>query len=121
MQVMERRMARWNSSNRAFKANIPSLGPHATATIMLATAAIPVLAIAALVPPALVLPVFSTVSIASAGLVALFAWCSGAGRSGDRITAWDISGACAFIGVAAGMFSKPEHVVQFFGLATMAQ
>lgn len=115
-------MARWNrASNRAFVPNILSQGAHAAAAILMTTAAIPVLAIAALVPPPLVLPVLGTVSIVSAGLVGLFAWYSGAERGGDRITSWDVSGACAFIGFAAGMLSKPEHVVQLFGLATTAQ
>ena len=115
-------MTHWNlANNRAFVPNIGSLGPHTAAAILMATAAFPVLVIAALVPPPLVLPVLSIVSIVNAGLVGLFAWCFGAERGGDRITAWDVSGACAFIGVAAGTFSKPEHVMQLFGLATTAQ
>jgi len=122
MQVMEHRMARWKlASNRAGEPNILSLGPHATAAVLMVTAAIPVLVIASLVPPPLVLPVLSIVSIVNAGLVALFAWCSGAVRGGDRITSWDVAGACAFIGFAAGMLSEPEHVVRFLGLATTAQ
>jgi hypothetical protein len=122
MQVMERRMARWNLvNNRACVPNIFSFGPHATAATLMATAAIPVLVIALFVPPSLVLPMLSIVAIVNSGVVALFAWCSGAEHSGDRITAWDVSGACAFIGFAAGTLSKPEHVVQFFALATTAQ
>jgi hypothetical protein len=122
MQVMERCMARWNlANNRAFVPSIFSLGPHATAATLMATAAVPALVIALFIPPSLVLPVLSIVAIVNAGVVALFAWCSGAEHSGDRITAWDVSGACAFIGFAAGMLSKPGHIVQFFGLATTAQ
>jgi hypothetical protein len=48
-------------------------------------------------------------------------WCSGAEHRGDRITAWFVYGACAFTGCAAGILSKPEHVVQFLGFATTAQ
>ena len=115
-------MARWNwAGKRAFVPDILSLGPHAVAAVLIATAAIPLLVIASLVPPPLVMPVLSIVSIVNAGLIGLFAWCSGAERVGDRITAWDVSGACAFIGLAAGMFSEPEHVLQLFGFATTAQ
>ena len=112
-------MAHWNlANNRAVVSNVFSLGPHATAATLMATAAVPVLAIALFVPPSLVLPVLSIVAIVNAGFVALFAWCSRAEHSSKRINAWDVSGACAFIGIAAGMLSKPEHVVLFFGLAT---
>ena len=91
-----------------------------SAAVLVATAAMPVLVIALLVPPPQVLPVFGTVSIVAAGLVGLFAFCSGAAREGNHITAWDLAGACAFIGFAAGMLSEPEQVVQLLGLATTA-
>jgi hypothetical protein len=122
MQVMERSVARWNlADNRAFVPKTFSLGPHATTATLIAAAAIPVLVIALFVRPSLVLPALSIVAIVSAGVVASFNWCFGAEHRGDRITTWDVPGACAFIGCAAGTLSKPEHVAQFLGLATTAQ
>jgi hypothetical protein len=109
-------MARGNlAKNWPVLPKTSSLGPDATATLI-ATAAIAMLMIVVLVP--LILPVLSIVAIVSAGVVALFAWCSGEDHSSDRFTAWDVSGACAFIGCAAGMLTRPEHIMQVFGLAT---
>jgi hypothetical protein len=34
---------------------------------------------------------------------------------------WDVAGAYAFIGFAIGMISKPEHVLQLFGVAASVQ
>lgn len=112
-------MARGNlAKNRAVLPKTFSLGPDATATLI-AAAAIAMFMIVLFVP--LVLPVLSVIAIVSAGVVALFAWYSGEDHGSDRLTCWDVSGACAFIGCAAGMLSRPEHVVQVFGLATNAQ
>ncbi len=109
-------MARGNlAKNRAALPKRFALDPDATATLI-AAAAIAMLMIVVLVP--LFLPVLSIVAIVGAAVVALFAWCSGEDHSSDRLTAWDVSGACAFIGCAAGMLRRPEHNMQVFGLAT---
>jgi hypothetical protein len=36
---------------------------------------------------------------------------SGGRQSGDRVTAWDVAAAFAFIGFCAGMLSEPAHVL----------
>jgi hypothetical protein len=37
-------------------------------------------------------------------------------RQCPHVTLWDVSGAYAFVGFAAGMLSEPEHVMQFVAL-----
>jgi hypothetical protein len=72
------------------------------------------------VPPPLVLPVVGIVSFTVAVVIALFAYYSGADRHAHGMTPWDVAGAFALIWVAAGILSKPEHLVQMFGHMTMA-
>ena len=116
-------MSYWNpASNRVSAPNSFSLNPGSAVAILIATALMPVFVIASLVPPPLVLPTLSAVSITIGGALGLFAWCSRAERRGDGVTSWDVSGAFVLVGCAAGMLSKPEHVVQLiFGLTTMSQ
>ena len=97
-------------------AHSATLGPNITLAFLLSTAAVPPLICVLLVPKLLILPALSIVAIASAGLVALFAWWAVAQSEGDRITFWDVSGTCALIGFAAGMLSEPEHVVELLSL-----
>jgi hypothetical protein len=68
----------------------------------------------------LVLPSVSVVALASAAIIALAAWCMSADRNSAGISLWDVSGAYAFIGFAAGMLSDPQQVVEFwFGTAEL--
>jgi len=61
----------------------------------------------------LLLPSMCLVAIAGAAVVALAAWCLSSDRHGAGITLWDVSGAYAFIGFAAGMLSDPQQVLEF--------
>jgi hypothetical protein len=74
-----------------------------------------------LVPAGLLVPALSLFAITGAATAAAYAWGTHAPRRGSGVTAWDISGACALCGIAAGMLSEPENVVQLFGLATTIQ
>ena len=115
-------MTRWYlANNRAFVPNIRSLGPHTAAAILMAAAAFPVLMIASLVPPSLLMPVLSLVSFLAAGVVALFAYYAGTDHRAPGITPWDVAGVFALIWIGAGMLSEPEHVIQLFGHIAMAQ
>jgi hypothetical protein len=67
-----------------------------------------------LVRTPLVLPTLSLMSLASAGLLALAAWWMSSDRNCPHINLWDLSGACAFIGFAAGMLSEPEHILELW-------
>lgn len=64
------------------------------------------------VAPGLSLPIFATAVLAAAGILATFAWVRGIRRTGDRISAWDMAGACAFVGFAALVLSRPEQMLQ---------
>ena len=61
----------------------------------------------------LFLPLVSLIAFASSAVVALAAWCSSSDHHSRDITLWDISGALAFIGAAAGMLSEPQQVLDF--------
>lgn len=108
------------TSNRAFLPSLHSLGPL-TAAVLMVTAAISMLMLASLVPPPLLMPVLSLVSFLAAGVIALFAYYSGADRHTPGITLWDVAGVFALIWIGAGMLSEPEHVIQLFGHVAMAQ
>ena len=49
------------------------------------------------------------------------AWLSGAERHSNGVTIWDVAGALAFIGFAAGMLTGPEQIRELFGPETMAR
>jgi len=61
----------------------------------------------------LLLPSMSLIALAISAIVALAAWCLSSDRQSAGITLWDVSGACAFIGFAAGMLSDPQQVLEF--------
>ena len=94
-----------------------ALGPHAVIAAIVAAAALPLIVVACLVPPALVLPVLSIAFLAAAGVLALIACCIRSDRNSKEVSVWDLSGACAFIGFAVGIFSTPENVLAVFGHA----
>ena len=115
-------MAHWRAASEwRYRFGIEIARPHASLVWLTATVAAPILLLLWFLPPSLVLPVFSVVSLAGAGIMALFAWYSKATRDSAGITAWDVAGAFAFIGFAAGMLSEPEHVVNLFGHTTMVR
>jgi hypothetical protein len=49
-------------------------------------------------------------------LLSLAAYWRRAPRHIDSITLWDLSGAAALIGFAAGMLSSPDQILSFFDL-----
>jgi 4-hydroxybenzoate polyprenyltransferase len=63
-----------------------------------------------LLPAPLVLPTFSLLLLAAAGSTALLAWLGRAERRSERVTFWDVAGALAFIGFAAGMLCDPVQL-----------
>jgi hypothetical protein len=81
-----------------------------TLTAMVATVVVPLFLLTSLIPRPLVLPVLCLIAIASAAMVSFFAWHRGLTNDRQRITAWDIAGALAFVGVAAAILSNPDQV-----------
>jgi len=74
-----------------------------------------------LLPAAHVLPAFSLTFLTAAAAAALLAWTTKVGPATQGFTLWDLVGGLAFLGFAAGMLSKPAHVIELFGLAAAAQ
>jgi hypothetical protein len=109
--------------SRAARDRGDRLGAQASASlgllaILTALVGALILLLVRLLPAAPLLPMLGLVSLVAAGAVALLAWCSEAERHSDAITPWDVAGVLAFIGFGAGMLSRPEDVLQLFGLAT---
>jgi hypothetical protein len=87
--------------------------PHMASTVFLLFIMIPLAGFLFLARIPLLLPSMSLIALASSAVVALAAWCSSSDRHGAGITLWDVSGAFAFIGFAAGMLSDPQQVLEF--------
>src|SRR5438128_1829084 len=108
---METRMERRTPAGSHSQWRVPEpLQDHATLAAMVATAALPLMVLTSLLPRPLVLPVICVIAIASAAAVSLYAWRRGTRNDSQRVTAWDVGGALAFVGFAAGILSNPEHV-----------
>jgi hypothetical protein len=108
-------MARWNTFDPYdTRRNALVLRPHVTVATLALVAAIP--GIVVLLPTsAPFLPALSQLCLVNAGCAALLAWCLVARFDDDPINLWDAAGLYAFVGFAAGMIGKPEHVLQLVG------
>ena len=93
-----------------------ALRPHAAIAGIAAIEELTLILVAHLVPSALVLPVLSIAFLTAAGVLALIAWCIRSDRNANKITVWDLAGACAFIGFAAGILGTPETTLAVFGV-----
>ena len=115
-------MTLWKSEHGStYGPALHKLEPHLNPSFVVIAAAASSVLLVWLVPSPLALPALGLVSFTAAGVVALFAYYSGADRHADGITLWDIAGAFALIWVAAGMLSEPEHIAQLLGHVMMAQ
>ena len=97
---------------RSHRLLVPN-GAVMTSAVLSSAIAVPLIGFLLFVKAPLVLPSISVVALASAAIVALAAWCTSADRNSAGISLWDVSGAYAFIGFAAGMLSDPQQVVEF--------
>jgi hypothetical protein len=79
--------------------------------------AVPVVAGVASTPADLQMPAIAAFATLAAAAVAALAFIARADRKAGAITLWDLAGACALIGIAAGMSRQSLHVTQFFGVA----
>jgi hypothetical protein len=75
----------------------------ATSAVLLSAITVPLIGFLLFVRVPLTLPSISVVALAGAATIALAAWCMSADRNSPDISLWDVSGAYAFIGFAAGM------------------
>lgn len=90
--------------------------PHAAAVVLLSAIAVPLISLPVVVRTPLVLPSMSVIALASAAIIALAAWCVSSDRRSVGISLWDVSGAYAFLGFAAGMLSDPQAVLEFWSV-----
>ena len=88
--------------------------PPVNSTVFSFAIAVPLIGFLLFVRDPLVLPSISVVALASAAIIALMAWCTSAHRNSAGISLWDVSGAYAALGFAAGTLSDPQQVVDFW-------
>jgi hypothetical protein len=128
---LERGMERWKQvtirqSGRQQRLDL--IGTQLTLAALMAAAAAPIALVASLVPRDQVLPVLCLVALAGAMLVALIAWWWCARRDSNHmsdhvpghVTPWDVAGALALIGFAAGILSDPQSVLALFEQEAMS-
>jgi hypothetical protein len=115
-------MSRWSTvdSYDARRGAIAS-APHSSIAILALAAAIPEFVIIWLMATPLFAPALSLAWLVNAACAALLAWCLRAERRTNYVNLWDIAGAYAFVGFATGIISKPEQVLEVFGLAMPVQ
>jgi hypothetical protein len=92
--------------------------PEMTMVVLVLWVIVPAIAFLLFVKTPLILPSLSVFSLVAAALVALTAWTTRARREERHITLWDVSGAYALVGFAAGMVSDPTQVLELMALPT---
>lgn len=92
--------------------------PEMTMVVLVLWVIVPAIAFLLFVKTPLILPSLSVFSLVAAALVALTAWTTRARREERHITLWDVSGAYALVGFAAGMVSDPTQVPELMALPT---
>ena len=107
-------MSTQRRSRSAVAAAVYREGPHLSSAVLFWTVMLPPIAFLLLVRGPHVLPSMSVLALACAAIVAFAAWCTSSDRDSKGISLWDISGAYAFVGFAAGMLSDPEQPIEFW-------
>jgi hypothetical protein len=105
-------MSNRQRSRRGIASAMRAEWPHMVSAVLLLAVTVPATGFLLLTRTPL-LPSMSLVALAISAIVALAAWCLSSDRHGAGITLWDVSGAYAFIGSAAGMLSDPQQVLEF--------
>ena len=105
-------MTHWQSA-RPYRSARAALNPVVLLIALALATAVPLLLLASFVPRALVLPVLSLAAIGCAALLALVAYWRRTPRQVETVTLWDLAGAAALIGFAAGMLTGPEQILHF--------
>ncbi len=101
-------------------ADVRAWGASIDLPLVAAIAAIPLVIVIAYVPLHLLLPAVAALAFLIAAMTAACGWAMRAENRTGVATIWDFSGACVFLGVAAGIFSEPLQVAQFFGAVIAA-
>jgi hypothetical protein len=115
---MEDGMKHWKPAHaREARAGLDIIKTHVMLVALAAAAAAPIALLSSLIPRSQGLPLFCLLALTGASLVALVAWWRRAPRHGDQVTLWDVAGALALIGFAAGMLSDTNSILSLFGFA----
>lgn len=86
--------------------------PDSPLSYHLLLAGVPLLPILVLAPAAIFFPLVSVSALAVSAFIALIAWHYAPIGDEDRLTLWNLSGACELIGIAAGVFSNAEPIIK---------
>jgi hypothetical protein len=105
-------MTHWQSA-RPYRPARAALKPVVLLIALAVAAAVPLLLLTSFVPRPMVLPVLSLAAIGCAAALALASYWRRAPRHLETITLWDLAGAAALIGFAAGMLTGPEQILHF--------
>jgi hypothetical protein len=105
-------MTPWQSA-RSYRPARAVLSPVVLLASVAVAATVPLLLLVSFVPRPLVLPVLSLTAVGCAGVLALVAHWRRAPRHVETVTLWDLAGAAALIGFAAGMLTGPEQILYF--------
>jgi uncharacterized membrane protein len=105
-------MTLWQSA-RSYAPARATLNPVVLLASLAVAAAVPLLLLVSFVPRPLVLPVLSLAAIGCAAVLALAAYWRRVPRHVESITLWDIAGAAALIGFAAGMLTGTDQILYF--------
>ena len=106
-------MSTQQRSRPAIASAVHTEWPHMVSTFVLLAVTVPPIGFLLLARTPLLLSSMSLIALAISAIAALAAWCLSSDRHGVGITLWDVSGAYAFIGFAAGMLSDPQQVLEF--------
>jgi hypothetical protein len=101
-------------------ADVSRAGVSVDIPTVAALAAMVLVLVMAWAPSHLLLPAIAALAFALAAISAAIGWIMQADYRAGILSLWDFSGACAFIGTAAGIFSDPLQVAQFVGAAIAA-
>ena len=107
-------MSTQRRSRSAVAAAVHREWPHLSSAVLFWAVVLPPIVFLLLLRSPHVLPSMSVLALACAAIVAFAAWCASSDRDSKRISLWDISGAYAFVGFAAGMLSDPEQLIEFW-------
>src|SRR5215470_18364824 len=105
-------MTHWQSA-RPYRPARAALNPVVLLIALAVATAVPLILLASFVPRPLVLPVLSLTALGCAAVLALAAYWRRAPRHVESITLWDLAGAAALIGFAAGMLTGPDQIIYF--------
>jgi hypothetical protein len=108
-------MTPWQSA-RPYRPPRVAPNPIVLVASLPVAAAVSLALLESLLPRPMALPALSLAALACSTLLALTAYWRRAPRRVDSITLWDLSGAAALIGFAAGMLSSSDQILYFFDL-----